>query len=218
MKNLKEAFGLKLKEIRKSRKLTQETLAEKIDLSPRQLIRIENGENFPSAETIGKISIALQVGLDYLFNFNWNDDLMYFKKGIYNKPLLKLIKKDNKFMVKKNSNDLKISLSEHLNEDLYEAELFKLSKKLKKPVMVEFFEDKRRTGIKVFYPGQKIEEILSENEIKKIELYNIITQKIEEISTDYDKLKYINMALDSLKNKKILKDFILFLKGMNLIN
>lgn len=70
MKNLKEEFGNKLKNLRKNQNYTQEVLAEKIDLSQRQLIRIENGKNFPSVETINRIMNVLDVDLDNLFDFN----------------------------------------------------------------------------------------------------------------------------------------------------
>lgn len=70
MADLKKAFGKRLKEIRKDRKYTQEQLAEKFDLSSRQLIRIENGQNFPSIETLEKIIKVLNIKIKDLFNFN----------------------------------------------------------------------------------------------------------------------------------------------------
>lgn len=69
MKNLKEEFGNKLKNLRKSKNYTQEVFAEKIDLSQRQLIRIENGRNFPSIDTINKMMQILDVDLGKLFDF-----------------------------------------------------------------------------------------------------------------------------------------------------
>lgn len=72
MKHIKRSLGLKLREIRKSHKYTQETLAEKLDLSTRQLIRIENGQNFPSVETLGKISKFFDIELYKLFDFRDN--------------------------------------------------------------------------------------------------------------------------------------------------
>lgn len=69
MKNLKEEFGNKLKNLRKSKNYTQEVFAEKIDLSQRQLIRIENGRNFPSTDTINKIMQILDIDLGKLFDF-----------------------------------------------------------------------------------------------------------------------------------------------------
>jgi transcriptional regulator with XRE-family HTH domain len=77
MQDIREAFGRKLKEIRKNRDYTQEVLAEMIELSPRQLIRIENGKNFPSVETLNKISHALNIDFQNLFDFNLYNDLKY---------------------------------------------------------------------------------------------------------------------------------------------
>lgn len=70
MSGVKNAFGKKLKEIRKNRKYTQEQLAEKLDLSSRQLIRIENGQNFPSVDTLEKIIHVLNIKIKDLFNFD----------------------------------------------------------------------------------------------------------------------------------------------------
>lgn len=70
MNNIKRSFGAKLKEIRKRNNYTQEALAEKLDLSTRQLIRIENGQNFPSVETLGKISSLFKIDLQSLFDFD----------------------------------------------------------------------------------------------------------------------------------------------------
>ena len=44
----KKAFGQKLRNIRKLRKLTQEALAEAIDIDLRQVVRLEAGECQPS--------------------------------------------------------------------------------------------------------------------------------------------------------------------------
>ena len=57
----KEALGLKIKTLRKSEKLTQEKLAEIIDISPRHIVSIEMGYIYPSLETILKISDALML-------------------------------------------------------------------------------------------------------------------------------------------------------------
>lgn len=69
MANLKQAFGANLKLIRKSKNITQEKLSEMIDIHPRQMSKIENGEHFPSAKSIEKICLALGVPLRVLFDF-----------------------------------------------------------------------------------------------------------------------------------------------------
>ena len=65
--NFKKAFGEKVKRIRKMRNLTQEQLAEKIDISPRNLCRIEVGDCFVKAETLERLLTALNVSAEELF-------------------------------------------------------------------------------------------------------------------------------------------------------
>ncbi len=70
MSYLKKEFGKNLRLLRKTRNLTQEQLAEKLDLSHRQLTRIENGNSFVSAEVLEKLIFALDVDIKDLFNFS----------------------------------------------------------------------------------------------------------------------------------------------------
>ena len=48
---IKKELGIKIKRMRAKRGLTQEKLAELVDISQRTLSGIENGENFCTAET-----------------------------------------------------------------------------------------------------------------------------------------------------------------------
>ena len=66
--NIKKEFGEKIKRIRKKKNLTQEQLAEMIDISPRNLSGIEVGANFVKAETLEKILIALNITTEELFS------------------------------------------------------------------------------------------------------------------------------------------------------
>ena len=52
----KELLGLKVKEIRKSRKITQEKLSEIIGVDNGYISKLEVGQNFPSLGTAGSIS------------------------------------------------------------------------------------------------------------------------------------------------------------------
>ncbi len=58
---IKKDFGEKVKRLRQKRKLTQEQLAEKIDISPRNLSKIEVGNCFVKAETLEKLLVALDI-------------------------------------------------------------------------------------------------------------------------------------------------------------
>lgn len=66
--NIKKEFGEKIKRMRKKRNLTQEQLAELIDISPRNLSGIEVGANFVKAETLEKILVALNITMEELFS------------------------------------------------------------------------------------------------------------------------------------------------------
>ena len=58
MKNLKEKFGKRMKEMRKAKKLTQEHLAELVGIEPQNLSKIECGMHFPQPDKIEKNSFC----------------------------------------------------------------------------------------------------------------------------------------------------------------
>ena len=65
----KELLGLKIKELRKQKKLTQEQLAEKLNLDIGYISKLEVGRNFPTIGTLEKIAKVLQVELCEFFRF-----------------------------------------------------------------------------------------------------------------------------------------------------
>jgi transcriptional regulator with XRE-family HTH domain len=67
---IKEELGKKIKRMRINRGLTQEQLAEAVDVSQRTLSGIEIGENFVTAETLDKIIKALNTTTEELFATN----------------------------------------------------------------------------------------------------------------------------------------------------
>lgn len=69
MKSLKQKLGARIQEIRKSKNLTQEVLAEKIDMDKPNLSNIECGKRFMTAETLEKLANALEVEEKDLFDF-----------------------------------------------------------------------------------------------------------------------------------------------------
>lgn len=69
MKNLKEKLGKRIQEIRKSKNITQEKLAETIDMETTNLSNIERGKKFMTADTLEKIINALDVKAKDLFDF-----------------------------------------------------------------------------------------------------------------------------------------------------
>jgi transcriptional regulator with XRE-family HTH domain len=66
--NLRQMIGARIKEIRVKRKLTQEQLAEKIEINPKYLSSIERGLENPTLNTFQKLSESLDVNLENIFN------------------------------------------------------------------------------------------------------------------------------------------------------
>lgn len=67
--NTKELLGLRVKEFRKQKKLTQEKLAETIGVDNGYISKLEVGQNFPSITTLEKIADVLDVELYELFRY-----------------------------------------------------------------------------------------------------------------------------------------------------
>lgn len=219
MNNLKEGFGQRVREIRKDRKLTQEVFSEMLDLSPRQLIRIEKGYNFPSPETLSKISILLNVDLKSLFDFKWDEDIMYLATGTYNRPLLRLVKDNEKAVIKpctQSKEDFKIP--KKLSFDDSDNLMLKIAKRTKKPITVEYFDSDKRFAVKTFHPDGNIENILSEEAIINDERINSITAKIKEISENPKKLEFVNLAMEALDNKDSLNKLKAMIQGIELMH
>lgn len=70
MIDIKKALGKKIKQIRKSKNLTQERLAELIVLEVPSLSNIETGKFAPSVDTLQKLSDVLDVDPWDFYYFN----------------------------------------------------------------------------------------------------------------------------------------------------
>lgn len=69
MNTTKELLGKRIKELRKSRGLSQYQLSEKINIDPKHISRIEVGKSYPSLDTLEKIAKALNVEIKDFFEF-----------------------------------------------------------------------------------------------------------------------------------------------------
>ncbi len=68
--DVKKLLGSRIKELRKFRKMTQEKLAELIDIEPNNVSKIEIGKNYPSPDNLAKIALALNIEIYELFMFD----------------------------------------------------------------------------------------------------------------------------------------------------
>lgn len=97
MNDFNKKLGLKIKKLRERRKLTREKLGEMAEISDRFIYDVETGQKGISAETLYKLSRALNVTSDYLlFEVEENkNELSYVTE------ILKKLDKDNLESVEK---------------------------------------------------------------------------------------------------------------------
>ena len=90
-------LGMRIREIREQRKMTQEKLSELVDIDPKHLSRIENGKNYPSLDTLDKLLTNLNVEFNEVFRFEHfeSDEILrnkiMEKIGNYNTKKLRFI-------------------------------------------------------------------------------------------------------------------------------
>jgi len=84
MLDIKKLFGKRIKELRLNKKLSQEELAERIDIAERNVSKIECGSNFIRAEKIGKLAEALDVTPKDLFDFEHHKDIDEIRNELIN--------------------------------------------------------------------------------------------------------------------------------------
>ena len=65
----KRLIGLRIKELRKSKGLSQEELAERAETSPNYLSRMERGTENPTLDMLIKLANALEVEMWEMFDF-----------------------------------------------------------------------------------------------------------------------------------------------------
>ncbi len=69
MASLSQNFGRKIRELRKSQRLTQEEVGERAELHPTYIGAIERGEQSPSLETVEKLAAGFGIDPKALFDF-----------------------------------------------------------------------------------------------------------------------------------------------------
>jgi len=65
----KKLIGIRIKELRKKQRISQEQLAEKADINSKYLSRIERGTENPTLDMFIKLANALEVEMWEMFDF-----------------------------------------------------------------------------------------------------------------------------------------------------
>ena len=64
-------LGKRVRELRKAKQLSQEALADRMEVHPKYLGSVERGEQNPTLEFLTKLGAALGVELAALFSYSW---------------------------------------------------------------------------------------------------------------------------------------------------
>ena len=89
---------MKLKELRKENKKTQQEISNTLNIPIATYVRYENEETAPSIETLCKLADFYNVSLDYIANRNLANEFIYLSED--EKTLItayRQMNKDNKF-------------------------------------------------------------------------------------------------------------------------
>ena len=77
--------GARIKELRKNAGLTQEQVAEQIEMEQNTISVIESGRNFPTLMTLEKIAKVLNVELSDFFDYEYLADIDSIRYYVQNK-------------------------------------------------------------------------------------------------------------------------------------
>ena len=89
--NVKNLLGKRIKELRKSRNITQDQLAEQVGICTPNVSYFETGKYTPSIETLSKIAKALNYEIYEFYYFNFHKSI----QNIHNE-LFEVLKTDEK--------------------------------------------------------------------------------------------------------------------------
>lgn len=93
-------FSEKLVTLRKANNLTQEELAEKLDVSRQSISKWESGQVTPELEKIVAISAVFHVTTDYLLKSSEIDDLSVKTEMLERQQQLMLVRKQKRHQIR----------------------------------------------------------------------------------------------------------------------
>ena len=83
--DIKKGVGQKIQDIRKSKGITQEQLAEAVGLETVSISKIETGRSYPTSENLSKIAEILSVHPRDLYDFSYKKPKDKMLKEIFDK-------------------------------------------------------------------------------------------------------------------------------------
>lgn len=204
----KQAFGKRLKHIRKANNLTQEVLAEMIGIHPRQVSKIETGEHFPNSSTLERICISLSILPKDLFNFELRE--ITEETGTGDKYTYKAVVEGNVVYID-NKNFRKQKVEKINSSSEIDTKMITMAKKIGRAITVQYCNDTDNYKTIEYYPDGTY-KILKNNQEAETEL--LITDIKNSIQSG--KLDYFKLALGALNNNSDLEKLEYLLSGIKM--
>ncbi len=82
MDSTKILLGRKIRLLRKAKGWTQDYLSEQLEINPKSILRIEQGQTFPTIQNLEKLADVFGIEIVDLFNNRSLDDISKLKKDI----------------------------------------------------------------------------------------------------------------------------------------
>lgn len=201
--NFKQSFGKQLQKLRKSRNITQEKLAELVDIHPRQISKIETGDHFPKNVTLENLCIHLQIHPRDLFDFDFMDYSQYEQTGTGTVLNYRATVKNNVVYLR----DLKKNITE------IEEDMFVMAKNIGRSVIVQYRNHDTGITKTIEYFPDKTYKILDTTNAKEIE---DLIENVKELSKDKQYLEFLKLSVSALKNTEDLNRLEMLLAGIKL--
>ncbi|MBR3254984.1 MAG: helix-turn-helix domain-containing protein [Clostridia bacterium] len=201
-------FNEKLKMLRKESGLTQEELAEKLNVSRQAITKWESGDGTPDIENLKQISILFNTTIDELVKEDKNVIIEKVNNNIYVQELeidhtkhfdINICKIQELNILPNVEEKVKIELISNIEDNLVEAYKIKMDNLYNKlDIDIKSKKDVEDICINMYLPEKYIEEIELNSKIKTLNISNLELEKIEYDGT----LKYINV--NNTKGKVVL--------------
>ena len=192
-------FNEKLKMLRKENDYTQESLAEKLNVSRQAITKWESGEGIPDIENLKQISILFNTTIDELVKEDKTITIEERKKYEFQQELeidhtkhfdIKIGKINELNIIPNDLETVKIEVMSNVEENLEDSFKIKFDDLYNKlDINIKNKKDIKDITINLYIPEKYINDIELNSKIKTLNIYNIDIKKLE-----YDgSLKYMNV-------------------------
>lgn len=191
-------FSEKLKKLRKENNLTQEKLAEKLNVSRQAITKWESGDGVPDIENLKQLSTLFNTTIDELVKEDINITTQTKKQYTYTKELEIdhtkhfdiNISKAHEINIKPNKEEkvkVELSSNEENLEETFKIKFDNLYNKL--DIDIKSKKQVQDVIINIYLPEKYINEIELNSKIKTLNISDLKLNKLE-----YDgELKYLNV-------------------------